>query len=176
MNTGNDGDAGDGARSISFRELKRKARAVKSRPRRKQTGGRGSAPGAGANTHIDLIASKNLQEKGLPQIQVEVTSELLASGTTIIAPETPHVSVAVSLTREDRWRSDGDIQAIVRGRSLNPRILEILLPNGGRGSAIVKPDEHKKFGAKKPVWVRKDDRGKHWLVVGRYSQWGVRCE
>ena len=168
MNTGNDGDAGDGARSISFRELKRKARAVKARPRRKQTGGRGSAPGAEANTHIDILASKNILQKdslaALPEIHPPISDE------------TPHVSVAVSLTREDRWRSDGDIQAIVRGRSLNPRILEILLPNGGRGSAIVKPDEHKKFGAKKPVWVRKDDRGKHWLVVGRYSQWGVRCE
>ena len=168
MNTGNDGDAGDGARSISFRELKRKARAVKSRPRRKQTGGRGSAPGAGANTHIDKLNGANLLQKAPPAPLLEIHPP--------ISDETPHVSVAVSLTREDRWRSDGDIQAIVRGRSLNPRILEILLPNGGRGSAIVKPDEHKKFGAKKPVWVRKDDRGKHWLVVGRYSQWGVRCE
>jgi len=33
-------DARDDARSASFAELKRKARAVKSRPRRKQTGGR----------------------------------------------------------------------------------------------------------------------------------------
>jgi hypothetical protein len=168
MNTGNDGDAGDGARSISFRELKRKARAVKARPRRKQTGGRGSAPGAGPETHIDILASKNILQKDSTASPSEIHPP--------ISDETPHVSVAVSLTREDRWRSDGDIQAIVRGRSLNPRILEILLPNGGRGSAIVKPDEHKKFGAKKPVWVRKDDRGKHWLVVGRYSQWGVRCE
>ena len=168
MNTGNDGDAGDGARSISFAELKRKARAVKSRPRRKQTGGRGSAPGAGPETHIDILASKNILQKDSTASPSEIHPP--------ISDETPHVSVAVSLTREDRWRSDGDIQAIVRGRSLNPRILEILLPNGGRGSAIVKPDEHKKFGAKKPVWVRKDDRGKHWLVVGRYSQWGVRCE
>lgn len=168
MNTGNDGDAGDGARSISFRELKRKARAVKSRPRCKQTGGRGSAPGAGPETHIDILASKNILQKDSTASPSEIHPP--------ISDETPHVSVAVSLTREDRWRSDGDIQAIVRGRSLNPRILEILLPNGGRGSAIVKPDEHKKFGAKKPVWVRKDDRGKHWLVVGRYSQWGVRCE
>ena len=168
MNTGNDGDAGDGARSISFRELKRKARAVKARPRCKQTGGRGSAPGAGPETHIDILASKNILQKDSPAAPSAIHPP--------ISDETPHVSVAVSLTREDRWRSDGDIQAIVRGRSLNPRILEILLPNGGRGSAIVKPDEHKKFGAKKPVWVRKDDRGKHWLVVGRYSQWGVRCE
>ena len=161
-------DASDGARSATFKELKRKARAVKARPRKGRTGGRGSAPGAGANTHIDILASKNILQKDSPASPSEIHPP--------ISDETPHVSVAVSLTREDRWRSDGDIQAIVRGRSLNPRILEILLPNGGRGSAIVKPDEHKKFGAKKPVWVRKDDRGKHWLVVGRYSQWGVRCE
>lgn len=161
-------DASNGSSSIAFRELKRKARAVKARPRRKQTGGRGSAPGAGPETHIDILASKNILQKDSPAAPSAIHPP--------ISDETPHVSVAVSLTREDRWRSDGDIQAIVRGRSLNPRILEILLPNGGRGSAIVKPDEHKKFGAKKPVWVRKDDRGKHWLVVGRYSQWGVRCE
>ncbi len=166
-------DASNGSRSASFKELKRKARAVKSRPRKGRTGGRGMQPPAGEKDGIGLLASANQIQTGpATPLPSESCAESCASGTT----PTTHVSLAKVLTREDNWRSAGDIQAIVRGRSLNPRILEILLPNGGRGSAIVRPDEHKKFGAKKPVWVRKDSRGKHWLVVGRYSQWGVRCE
>ena len=167
--------ASGGARPASFAELKRKARSVRARPRRKQTGAGGAGPGPGEKANIDNLDPKNLIEKGSATYDSAPPAPS-APDSPVISPEIQHVSVATALTREDRWRGSGDIKAEIAGRSLNPRILEILLPSGERARAIVKPSEHPKFGQRKPVWVRKDDRGKHWVVVGRYSQWGVRCE
>lgn len=152
MTTGN--DAGNGSSSIAFKELKRKARAVKARPRRKADRGGPVATAPITPTHIELVTSASSKQ-------------------TESAPA-PCQAATTALTREDRWRSAGEIQATVDGRSLNPRILDILLPSGGRARAIIKPSEHGKFGRRKPVWVKKDDRGKNYIVVGGYSQWGVR--
>ena len=171
-NAGPVGDTSRDTSSDAFKALKRKARSVRARPRKRKTGGAGVATSAGQETHIDKLNDKNILEKA-PVAHSDAISPPFSRQE---SPETTHVSVAKALTREDNWRGMGDIKAEIAGRSLNPRILEILLPSGERARAIVKPSEHPKFGQKRPVWVRKDERGKHWVVIGRYSQWGVRCE
>jgi hypothetical protein len=141
--------------SIPFAELKRRARAVKSRRRKAPPGG--PVPTSpGTETHTDSVASQNVSEKG------QTTCDTI------------HAPVSVALTREDAWRAAGDIEVMFIGGSMNPRIIDVLLPGAERGRAIVNPAERSKFGSKRALWVRKEPSGKLYRVVGGYSTWGIR--
>ena len=134
--------------------LRRRVRAVRSRHPMHREGGEGVREGANTHTPIDPLPSQNIDQKSLP------------------APAPTAVTSAI--TREDAWRAAGDIEATIVGRPLNARILDILLPSGEKTRAVANPIMAQRFGRKRPIWVKKDARGKLYEVVGHYSQWGVR--
>jgi hypothetical protein len=139
--------------TTDFKELKRRARKVKARPRRKDRAGGSPMP-----AEQEAIIHKPVDTNWLGK-------EVLA----------PPPSVTVALTREDVWRAAGDIEVTILGGSINPRIIDIMLPGAERGRAIINPEERRKFGSKKPLWVRREPSGKLYRVVGGYSIWGIRC-
>jgi hypothetical protein len=141
--------------STDFKELKRRARKVKARPRRKDRAGGPPVP-----------TEREATTDSLP--------DTYASEKRATTCDTKHAPIAVTLTREDAWRAAGDIEVTIIGGSINPRIIDILLPGSERGRAIIKPEERRKFGSKKPLWVRREPSGKLYRVVGGYSIWGIR--
>jgi hypothetical protein len=145
--------------TTGFKELKRRARKVKARPRRKDRAGGPPVPAEQEATTYP-VPETYLNEK---------------RPTAATACDTKHAPVAVTLTREDAWRAAGDIEVTIIGGSINPRIIDILLPGSERGRAIINPEERRKFGSKKPLWVRREPSGKLYRVVGGYSIWGIRC-
>jgi hypothetical protein len=145
--------------TTGFKELKRRARKVKARPRRKTPGGR--------------VPTQPDTESPLGSLPETYLNEKRPTAAT--ACDTKHAPVAVTLTREDAWRAAGDIEVTILGGSINPRFIDFLRPGPHRARAIINPEERRKFGSKKPLWVRREPSGKLYRVVGGYSIWGIRC-
>lgn len=188
---------------IRLAELKRQARKVRSRHPKHRQGGRGSCDPGGVDTSIDPLASKNSPQKGLTQSAncEQVVDETFVSPTHLnLGEETPQVGVenrqeipqamgvdrvigegvkrhgeaSEVVTREDRWRGEGDVCGKVLYRPLNPRLLMVLLPGGKRVRALVHPAERDRFVGRGTIWLRPEGGGDLYRVVGRYSRWGVR--
>lgn len=163
VSSGNDG--------ISFAERKRRARAVKARPRRKAGGG-GVRPGEGAKAHTDPLASQNFPEK---EVALAAPVPPLPSE----PPETaiiPVISPAPELTQEEIWRSRGEFPATIYCRPLNPRLLLIRTESGENGRVAVQPAMQLKFGSGRVIWVKAGRKPGFYELAGKYSMWGSRCD
>jgi hypothetical protein len=153
-----------------FAALKRKARAVRARPKRKDRGA-GVAVPAGTDTPIDLQPSQNFHQKEDTQFANRVST---ASGDAILPPKSRQDPV-IHLEPPALWRSQGEMEVLIYCRPLNPRLLLIRTDDGHNGRVAVKPELQLRFGTGKRIWVKPTTKPGFYELVGKYTQWGSRC-
>lgn len=154
----------------TFAELKRKARAVRSRHRKaKGAGGVPSAPSP--DTPIDPLPSQNFHEKELAAPAPVLPVTQIAPQIAVKSSE----SEVIPLEPPASWRANGEMDVLVYCRPLNTRLLLIRTDDGHNGRVAVKPELQVRFGTGKRIWVKPTSKPGFYELVGRYTQWGSRC-
>jgi hypothetical protein len=146
-----------------FAALKRKARAVRARPKRK-TGRGGQAVAPQGEAPMPSLPRQTIPKKEpvtLPLDTSFANSEQVASS----APLEPSAL----------WRSHGELEVLIYCRPLNPRLLLIRTDDGHNGRVAVKPELQLRFGTGKRIWVKPTTKPGFYELVGKYTQWGSRC-
>ena len=158
----------------TFAELKRKARAVRSRHKRRKGAG-GVQPPASPEVSIDALPSQNIQEKEVnPSVSATATTQESPS-LTVISEVSEVTATETPLEPPASWRAQGEIDVLVYCRPLNPRLLLIRTDDGHNGRVAVKPELQVRFGTGKRIWVKPTSKPGFYELVGRYTQWGSRC-
>jgi len=147
-------------RSDTFKELRRKARNVRARPRRKQ-GGEGVSTAPQPTTSIDPLPSQNSNQKGL-------------ADSPAIAPVAP-LPISSPPPEEQLWREAGEIDVVIYARPLNERLLLIRTDAGENARVKLHPDLRKCFSVGQRVWVRESGKPGMYDIAGHYNYRGRRC-
>jgi hypothetical protein len=150
-----------------FAALKRKARAVRARPKRKDRGAGVGIP-AGTDTPIDLQPSQNFHQKEDTQFANRVSMSTIPPSLPVVLPVAPLEPPAL-------WRSQGELEVLIYCRPLNPRLLLIRTDDGHNGRVAVKPELQLRFGTGKRILVKPTTKPGFYELVGKYTQWGSRC-
>lgn len=154
-------DTGPDTTGQSFKELRRKARMVRSRHPKARGAAGGSRVSQPVKAHMVPVASQNLSEK-------EITLEAPAAA----EPTTP--SPLIDHTPESQWRAAGEFDVTVYCRPLNDRLLLVRLDSGDNGRVVLNPKMRLRFGSGVRIWVRVTAKPGVYELAGRYNQWGKR--
>ena len=154
----------------TFAELKRRARAVKSRHGRRQWGA-GVGLTDRTKTPTDPLDSQNFPEKEVALAQDVHPGHVSGSFKGIGQINYP----VAPLTQEEIWRSRGEFEAVIYCRPLNPRLLLIRTESGENGRVAVQPAMQLKFGSGRVIWVKPGRKPGFYELAGKYSMWGRRC-
>lgn len=147
-------------RSDTFKELRRKARNVRARPRRKQ-GGEGVSATPQAKDSIDPLPSQNIQQKGVADV----------------ASISPVATLPISSppSEEQLWRAAGEFDVLIYARPFNDRLLLIRTDAGNNCRLKLHPERRKCFSVGQRVWVKESGKPGIYDLAGQYNYRGHRC-